>query len=544
MATPFVKKQVDPFVLFSKKKVGQESPLSAQRQVLVSDSDEESSILVQDSKFREKFQPQKLSFSDTFSPLNKSKNASILGKNKVLLLHSDSDSSISDDPNAGQEDDLVKFTKKLCLNDDEEDSFVRIGKKKKRNNKNVINEDSNDDTDDDDEKEETEAEKVKKSKKKVWTGFLNSSSEDDPDAGRSVPNLMDYLVDSDDDRDDSFVVPDDEVSEEDGSYSEEEVSADDVEDDDDTDGDDESSNNDDGDKSPPVVRKEVPRRPEQQQQPVKVVREVLTKTFLDSLSLEEIVPCCHPDAIKYLKNFAKNKKELAHKLYKMFNVGAFDTCLPTDMELVWKPRLLTTAGTCEQRLNHLTKERTSRINLSTKVLDTADRLRDTLIHEMCHAGSWLISGYKGGHGPLWKWWATRAANAFPELPIISRCHNYKVHTKYQYKCIKCFHKYGRHSKSLDVDRKRCGRCKTGGLLELYIFDKRKGHYRQADQDDANADGKPPQTPKTPNVFAMFVKENYKTCRTPGTTHAQAMKAISKMFAETKISAANKSPSVE
>lgn len=40
------------------------------------------------------------------------------------------------------------------------------------------------------------------------------------------------------------------------------------------------------------------------------------------------------------------------------------------------------------------EERLSRIELSTKVLDSADRLRDTLIHEMCHAsryGNHLLS---------------------------------------------------------------------------------------------------------------------------------------------------------
>ena len=34
-----------------------------------------------------------------------------------------------------------------------------------------------------------------------------------------------------------------------------------------------------------------------------------------------------------------------------------------------------------------------------------DRIRDTLIHELCHAATWLIDGVKAGHGPHWKrWW--------------------------------------------------------------------------------------------------------------------------------------------
>jgi predicted SprT family Zn-dependent metalloprotease len=39
-----------------------------------------------------------------------------------------------------------------------------------------------------------------------------------------------------------------------------------------------------------------------------------------------------------------------------------------------------------------------------KVCDTADRLRDTLIHEMCHAAVWILNGVKNGHGQLWNAW--------------------------------------------------------------------------------------------------------------------------------------------
>ena len=78
-------------------------------------------------------------------------------------------------------------------------------------------------------------------------------------------------------------------------------------------------------------------------------------------------------------------------------------------------------------------ERYSVIQLSPKVLDSPDMLRDTMVHEMCHAAAWIISGYADGHGPLFKDWARRAMAAFPELPIIARCHSYKIRTKYTYR---------------------------------------------------------------------------------------------------------------
>ena len=85
---------------------------------------------------------------------------------------------------------------------------------------------------------------------------------------------------------------------------------------------------------------------------------------------------------------------------------AFESNLPTDMVITWNPRLTKTAGMCIQRRFKLTKKpdvsymfqtnteiediRASKIDLSTKVLDSSDRLRDTLIHEMCHAAAWVV----------------------------------------------------------------------------------------------------------------------------------------------------------
>ena len=76
------------------------------------------------------------------------------------------------------------------------------------------------------------------------------------------------------------------------------------------------------------------------------------------------------------------------------------------MIVAWNARLTKTAGMCIQRKikitekpNHIftsssntgTEEvRASKIELSTKVLDAPDRLRDTLIHEMCHAAAWVV----------------------------------------------------------------------------------------------------------------------------------------------------------
>ena len=177
-----------------------------------------------------------------------------------------------------------------------------------------------------------------------------------------------------------------------------------------------------------------------------------------------------------------------YRLYNLYNKEAFDECLPKDMVISWCPNLRKTAGTCSQgsKTDGKNIERTSSIKLSLKVnktilhiedrvfrstskeiyvvhhlklflqvLDSPNRLRDTLVHEMCHAAAWTISGYKDGHGVIWKNWAGRAMKRFPELPIIGRCHSYKIRTKYVY---------------------RCSFCKTGMVDTLHSFIKDRAIY--------------------------------------------------------------------
>ncbi|NXI02878.1 ACRC protein, partial [Pachycephala philippinensis] len=91
-------------------------------------------------------------------------------------------------------------------------------------------------------------------------------------------------------------------------------------------------------------------------------------------------------ASHYVKYFKKNKEELAQKLYRLFNSTIFEQKLPEDMVIIWNKKMRKTAGYCVtgQREGPEGK-RYARIELSEKVCDSADRLRDTLIHEVCHA---------------------------------------------------------------------------------------------------------------------------------------------------------------
>eukprot|EP00064_Thunnus_orientalis_P000964 superscaffoldBa00000058_g965 len=216
----------------------------------------------------------------------------------------------------------------------------------------------------------------------------------------------------------------------------------------------------------------------------------------------------------YGRSFRQNKEDLTSKLYQLFNTSVFDSKLPVDMSVTWNKKLRKTAGHCISGQERGGGSRYARIELSEKVCDSADRLRDTLIHEMCHAATWLINGVRDGHGTFWKLYARKATLVHPELPMVTRCHSYDIKYKFQYQCTRCQNTIGRHSKSLDTQRFVCALC-TGQLVLLT-----------------------PSKPRAPTPFANFVKENYGTVRQElsGQSHAEVMRKLGADFAsKTKLS---------
>ncbi|XP_056121157.1 germ cell nuclear acidic protein [Rhinichthys klamathensis goyatoka] len=208
------------------------------------------------------------------------------------------------------------------------------------------------------------------------------------------------------------------------------------------------------------------------------------------------------------RSFRQKKEELTAKLFQLYNSSVFDSQLPTDMSVTWNKKMRKTAGYCVSGQERGTGTRYARIELSDKVCDSADRLRDTLVHELCHAATWLINGVRDGHGPFWRLYARKAMLAHPELPMVTRCHSYDINYKYQYQCNRCENSIGRHSKSLDTTKFVCALC-TGQLVLLT-----------------------PSKPRAPAPFASFVKENYSSARQQlaGQGHAEVMRKLSADFA--------------
>nr|XP_023015904.1 uncharacterized protein LOC111505345 [Leptinotarsa decemlineata] len=119
--------------------------------------------------------------------------------------------------------------------------------------------------------------------------------------------------------------------------------------------------------------------------------------------------------------------------------------------------------------------------------------------------------------------AYKAMKTFPELPTITTCHDYVINTKYTYKCSGCGYSIGRHTKSLDVERKRCGYC-YGKFEVLINKTTKKGETKSV-----------PATPKKEaSGFALFVKENYGAYKTPNLKHGDVMKLLGQKFQQLKV----------
>ena len=96
---------------------------------------------------------------------------------------------------------------------------------------------------------------------------------------------------------------------------------------------------------------------------------------------------------KSMKQFVKRRDELTTQYYHEFNRRAFQSKLPVDLAITWSKRMTKTAGFTKMKSRLMSPvPRVATIELSMKVIDSEDRLRETLLHEMCHVAAFLIDG--------------------------------------------------------------------------------------------------------------------------------------------------------
>lgn len=232
-----------------------------------------------------------------------------------------------------------------------------------------------------------------------------------------------------------------------------------------------------------------------------------------------------------VKGFKKERCKLVVQLFTKYNDTVFGSQLPSDLVIKWNKRLLTTAGITKLRLS--SQKRVAVVELSEKVVDDLDRLKNTLLHELCHAAAWIVDAERRPpHGKsFWKW-----AQKASLIDTITTCHSYIIHKPFKYRCgnSECGVEYNRFSKSIDLERQRCGACRS--VIE-YI----------GKVDIAGT----PVAPKTAGGFAAFVQAHFAKAKsklnTPrskvardgkAATHTEVMQTLSAWYKEDKKKAVN------
>lgn len=107
------------------------------------------------------------------------------------------------------------------------------------------------------------------------------------------------------------------------------------------------------------------------------------------------------------------------------------------------------------------------IELAERIIDDQYRLINTLAHEYCHLANFMVSRVTDNpHGASFKAWGRKCAEALKDHPVyggqinVTTKHSYSIDWKYLWACTGCGVTYGRHSKSIDPGRQRCGSCKN------------------------------------------------------------------------------------
>ncbi|ESZ96770.1 hypothetical protein SBOR_2840 [Sclerotinia borealis F-4128] len=210
------------------------------------------------------------------------------------------------------------------------------------------------------------------------------------------------------------------------------------------------------------------------------------------------------------------------------------------VQIVWSKKLNTTAGraTWKRETVKLPPLSTNSkpvptqyshyasIELAEKVIDDENRLLNVLAHEFCHLANFMVSNIKTNpHGKEFKVWAAKCSAEFGDRGIeVTTKHSYEIDYKYVWECTEqgCSTLFKRHSKSIDVQKHRCGACK-GILIQIKPVPRGKA------------------AGKGENEYQVFVKENMKRIReeNPESPQKDIMGLMGKRYQEVKASKAAK-----
>lgn len=211
------------------------------------------------------------------------------------------------------------------------------------------------------------------------------------------------------------------------------------------------------------------------------------------------------------QDFDSKKEQLANALMAVLDDNITSSKLSTlssgtgGIQIIWSKTLRSTAGRANWRRTVIKPtgspvkgslipdgskvQHYASIELAAKVIDCEARLVSTLAHEFCHLANFMVSNVRDQpHGASFKAWAMKVTrylrahdNPMYRGVEVTTKHSYAIDHKYLWVCAGrealgllksvpeaedgCGAEYGRHSKSINTDKHRCGRCK-GALIQV------------------------------------------------------------------------------
>lgn len=130
----------------------------------------------------------------------------------------------------------------------------------------------------------------------------------------------------------------------------------------------------------------------------------------------------------YTGSFESNRDMLLYYYLDLFNLVVFDGKLTGRLRIEWHSAVAGSNRTIAVTLA-MGNGGVARIVLSELHIKSKRRLRDALIHELCHAAVRIIDGIKPtiSHGPEWHKWTRIAENVLPGIPKITEIINWEIY---------------------------------------------------------------------------------------------------------------------
>ena len=170
-------------------------------------------------------------------------------------------------------------------------------------------------------------------------------------------------------------------------------------------------------------------------------------SFINSLSLGMNEAQQHPLASLYHKHFATQREGLLKNLFDYCNAKVFGNLLPKDLKISFHPQLWEHSGLTFAWIDKHGKP-VAEIFLSVRHNENPERVRNTLVHELCHVATYLIDGVcekeNNGHGVLFHKWGKHVNSVFPQIQTVKQFDTSVTYTNFLMKCRECGIILGQH----------------------------------------------------------------------------------------------------